>query len=191
MEESNFDISGPEGVQIKNDKFKCADCDRLFEDVVNLELHIKTDCINTIYDHKYEIDIKKSGKEIFKEIKTAGDIYIITANRFIDRQFYKIGITENLKKRLSVYNTGNVSGYNIYYIFPCKDIRKAEKEISDKLKEYCAKREIYEKNQTTIKMLRGELCKVKYINTSLSDICNSTFEIVANKKNNLEEEFEA
>ena len=57
--------------------------------------------------------------------------------------FYKIGITTNLYQRLSQYRCGAVLEPKLHYYYPCKNIKKVDKILKDRLKKFNIKREIY------------------------------------------------
>ena len=61
--------------------------------------------------------------------------------------YYKIGITTNLIKRISAYRCGSVLEPKVYYYFPIKNIKLADNLLKSKLKKYVVKREIYKINK--------------------------------------------
>ena len=58
------------------------------------------------FNNIYEFDKSTFGRTIFKGNKNAGEIYIIQ-NDYVNNNYYKIGITTDVRKRLGQYRVGN------------------------------------------------------------------------------------
>lgn len=145
--------------------YQCQECSKYYASYKSRWLHIKkyhkTDNTNSNIscnenivksnntNHKPSIDsnnIYKFKEDILGKNKYAdangGDIYIIQTD-FNLQNYYKIGISTNLYKRLCDYRCGAVLEPKLHYYYPCKQIKTADKILKDKLKKYNVKREIY------------------------------------------------
>ena len=67
---------------------------------------------------------------------------------------FKIGITSNLRSRISDYRTGNVYEPRLHYYFPCQNIKEIDVDLKKCLEKYNIKREIY---QGDIDILKQEI----------------------------------
>ena len=125
----------------KNEYIKHIDDERL--KVLRLELQ-KINEKNISYNNIYFFDKNTLGENLYKEFN-GGNIYIIQNDlNMID--YYKIGITTNLIKRISTYRCGSVIEPKLYYYFPIKNIKLADNILKLKLNKYVVKREIYKIN---------------------------------------------
>ena len=89
------------------------------------------------------------GKYIYKT-KNSGDIYIVQTD-YINNNYYKIGITNNISKRIGNYRCGNIYEPRLHYYFNCPDILKFDKILKTNLLDFNVKREIYKGDIETIK----------------------------------------
>lgn len=84
-----------------------------------------------------------------------GVVYILEAQntKINSSKLYKIGITNNLKKRMNTYNSGNANDVVPIIVFRVKNIHKVETCLKDILLEYQYrnKKEIYEVDVEVIK----------------------------------------
>lgn len=111
---------------------------------------------NNIYDFKN----MKLGKDIYKS-KNAGDIYIIQID-YLNYDYYKVGISSNLKQRIQDYRCGNTYEPRLYYYIPCRDIKAIDKELNYGLYEFNVKREIFNGEVENIKNKIISIVKNKY-----------------------------
>jgi hypothetical protein len=74
-------------------------------------------------------------------------------NNFDVENVYKIGITENLRKRISDYRCGIINEPALMYYFPCKDISICDEVMKRNLLKLKVKREIYEGDLTEIRRI--------------------------------------
>jgi hypothetical protein len=133
-------------------KFKCYYCDLTFDDLNLLERHCKLQCkCNKLYNSIYKFDITKLGKEIFGT-EDCGEVYVLK-NNFDVENVYKIGITQNLRKRITQYRCGIINEPALIYYFPCKDIYICDDIMKVNLSKLKVKREIYKGDLTEIKRI--------------------------------------
>ena len=103
----------------------------MFDDLNLLERHCKlSGKCNKIYNNIYKFDETKLGKYIF-ETSNSGECYIVRNN--CDDDAVKIGITENLYKRIGQYRCGMINEPALLCYFPCKDILLADPIIKKNL----------------------------------------------------------
>lgn len=138
--------------------YKCNKCNNVFQNKYDFYKHLDYEKIQALrnelqkFNEKYIndnniyiFDINTLGEYIYKEDQ-GGDIYIIQNDiNMID--YYKVGITTNLIKRISVYRCGSVIEPKVCYYFPIKNIKLADNLLKSKLKKYVVKREIYKINK--------------------------------------------
>ena len=74
-----------------------------------------------------------------------GHIYILRAQNTTQKDMYKLGNTENMKKRLRTYNTGNANNIEPLFIIKVNDVKMVEGCIKNIAKEYQYKKnkEVY------------------------------------------------
>lgn len=126
-----------------NNNYKCEYCQNIFDSISLIEIHIKQYCKYDIrYNNFYIFDTEKMGINVFKDDKNAGDIYIVQTE-FSVNDYFKIGITNDIEKRLNTYRTGCIYEPKLHYYFPCKDIKFADNVLKRALKKYNVKREIF------------------------------------------------
>lgn len=144
-------------------RFKCVTCDKVSHSLQVLEYHMKVNCDNNIiYNNVYKFGKDTLGKQKYLDEEDAGEIYIMR-NDFHLNNFYKIGKTSKIRRRLVQYRTGMVKEPQLLYYFPCSNIHKADKILKRKLRKYNVKREMY----------KGDLEELKNIVTKNLKIVNS------------------
>jgi hypothetical protein len=101
----------------------------MFNDINLLERHCKLECnnYNKLCNNIYKFDVTKLAKHLFGT-PHCGEIYIIRIN-FDSKIVFKIGITNDLYKRLCQYRCGTINEPALMYYFPCKDILSADSII--------------------------------------------------------------
>ena len=74
-----------------------------------------------------------------------GHIYILQAQNTTDKDMYKMGNTEDMKKRFKTYNTGNANNIQPLFVMKVDDIKMVEGCIKNVAKEYQYKKnkEVY------------------------------------------------
>ena len=74
-----------------------------------------------------------------------GHIYILQAQNTTDKHIYKIGNTEDMKKRFRTYNTGNANNIHPLFVMKVDNIKMVEGCIKNVAKEYQYKKnkEVY------------------------------------------------
>ncbi len=128
-------------IKIQNKKFKCSHCIESFDTTNELDNHYKTKCKPSIgYNNIYLFDTDTFGANKYPK---GGDIYIIQTD-FEVNNFYKIGISNDLPKRLKTHKCGIVHEPRVHAYFPIKNIKNADVILKQKLKKYNIKREIYQ-----------------------------------------------
>lgn len=139
------------GIKINN-KYICYICNKSYNSINELDSHLKLNCnMLSTFNNIYDFD------NLSFENKKNGYIYIIQ-NNLEYKNHFKIGITTNLKKRLSSYRCGSVTEPKLLYYYPCKNIKLIDKQLKNQLKIFNLKREIYKGNLNDI---RHELKKLK------------------------------
>jgi phage anti-repressor protein len=84
-----------------------------------------------------------------------GHIYILKAQNTTQKDMYKIGNSDDMKKRLRVYNTGNANNIEPLFVMKVDDIKMVEGCIKNIAKEYQYKKnkEVYNIDFEFIKKL--------------------------------------
>lgn len=125
-----------------NDKYYCQICKEKFNNINDLDCHIKLKCKSNIrHDNVFKFNTNTFGKNKYPN-DNGGDIYIIQTD-FSLKGYYKIGITTNLYHRMANYRCGSVIEPRIHCYFPIKDIKQSDSLMKKKLSIYNIKREIY------------------------------------------------
>ena len=118
----------------KSNKLVCKYCNNKFLRKDYLESHLKKSCkMLKDFNNIYEYDEKTFGKNIYKDSNNAGDIYIVQTD-YINDDHYKIGITNNIKKRMGSYRCGNTYEPRLYYYISCEDISLIDSKIKFNLR---------------------------------------------------------
>lgn len=192
-------------------KLYCSSCNINFTTKRALDKHLKCFCkvLNHNYNNIYNFDKNTFGKNKYKDYEYAGDIYIIR-NDFANDNIYKIGISNNIKKRISQYRCGSTYEPILYYYFPCKNIKEMDQIIKVALNIFHIKREIFAGDLDNIKNIicnevtkfNNELCypiepDMKEINIYECDDCEQIcydklklykhYEICKNRKEKTED----
>lgn len=118
------------------------------------------------FNNIYEFDTNTFGKNIYKSHKNAGDIYIIQTD-YVNNDHFKIGISNNVKKRLSSYRCGNTYEPRLHYYISCQDITVIDNIIKTQLVKYNIKREIFKGDVEDLKEI---IIKVLKDTFSISDV---------------------
>jgi hypothetical protein len=113
------------------------------------------------FNNIYEFDEKTFGKNIYKKYSNAGDIYIIQTD-YINDDHYKIGITNNIRKRLGSYRCGNTYEPRLHYYISCEDIKLIDGILKTKLVKYNIKREIFKGDVEELKNIIVEVIKNEF-----------------------------
>jgi hypothetical protein len=159
--------SSEDSFEIKTDNKNnliCQYCNKNFARKDYLENHLKKSCkmlkeFNNIYDY----DEKTFGKNIYKDYENAGDIYIIQTD-YINGDHFKIGITNNIRKRMEFYRCDNTYEPRLHYYISCKDIKLIDNKIKIDLAKYNVKREIFK-------------CDVEELKNKIVDIIKKEFKL--------------
>ena len=140
----------------------CQYCNKKFARRDYLENHLKKSCkMLKEFNNIYEYDDKTFGKNIYKDNKNAGDIYIVQTD-YINDDHYKIGITNNIKKRMGNYRCGNTYEPRLYYYISCKDMKLIDNKIKIDLVKYNVKREIFKGDVVDLKNKIVEVIKKEF-----------------------------
>jgi hypothetical protein len=146
-------------IQQKNDKYNCKECKTKFNNINDLDSHIKLKCKPNIkHNNVFKFNTNTFGKNKYPN-DNGGEIYIIQTD-FSLKGYYKIGVTTNLYHRMTTYRCGAVIEPRIHCYFPIKDIKKSDSLMKKKLLKYNIKREIYKiDNLAEVTKLLKELQK--------------------------------
>jgi hypothetical protein len=125
---SHTELENNEVIKINN-LYKCSDCNKFFKKKEYLDKHLKKSCKMIInFNNIYIFPNNTLGKYIYKT-KNSGDIYIVQTD-YINNNYYKIGITNNISKRIGNYRCGNIYEPRLHYYFNCPDILKFDKILT-------------------------------------------------------------
>ena len=164
LDESSIE-SSEDSIEIETDNKNnliCQYCNKTFTRKENLEHHLKKSCkMLKDFNNIYEYDHKTFGKNIYKDSNNAGDIYIIQTD-YVNDDHYKIGITNNIKKRMGSYRCGNTYEPRLHYYISCKDIKLIDNKIKTDLVKYNVKREIFKGNVNELKNKIVEVIKKEF-----------------------------
>ena len=135
----------------KSNKLVCKYCNKKFLRKDYLESHLKKSCkMLKEFNNIYNFNKNTFGKNIYKGCKNAGDIYIIQTD-YINNDHFKIGITNNIQRRLANYRCGNIYEPRLYYYISCEDIKLIDDKIKFNLRKFNVKREIFKGNLEVLK----------------------------------------
>ena len=147
----NSNILSNDEIFVKDDKLVCRYCNNMFNNKDDLELHLKKKCKMMVeFNNIYIFDKKTFGKNIYNSGKKSGDIYIIQTD-YINNDHYKIGITCDIRRRLSQYKCGSTYEPRLIGYFPCEDINFIDSYLNEGLVEFNIKREIFKGDLEIIK----------------------------------------
>ena len=158
---NSSDISDESLEILKNNKNEliCKYCNKTFLRKDYLENHLKKSCkMLKEFNNIYEFSKDTFGKNIYKNFKNAGDIYIIQTD-YINNDHFKIGITNNIQKRLGNYRCGNTYEPRLYYYISCQDVNKIDNIIKTQLSKYNIKREIFKGDVENLKKIIVDVVK--------------------------------
>lgn len=90
-----------------------------------------------------------------KNYPKGGVIYVFNVADRANNEYYKIGKTKDLKKRLSQYKSGLADDIDVLFVFECKNMDRIEKCIKNTAKEYQYRKgkEVYEININLLKRI--------------------------------------
>ena len=143
-------------------KLICKYCNKSFKRKDYLENHLKKSCkMLKEFNNIYIFNKKTFGSYIYKNHKNAGDIYIIQTD-YINKDHYKIGITNNIQKRLCNYRCGNTYEPRLYYYISCQDIKLVDNILKIALAKNNVKREIFQGDVEDLKNIIIEVVKNKF-----------------------------
>jgi hypothetical protein len=107
----------------------------------------------------YKFDTKTYGCNIYKDCVNSGDIYIMQTEFGISN-LYNIECCQNICKQIKKYCYKSRYDPKLYYYFPCKDIKKADPLLREKLKEYQIKIGSYRHNLDDLKQIVEKCQKI-------------------------------
>lgn len=160
-ESYSSDISDESPEILKNAKSEliCKYCNKTFLRKDYLENHLKKSCkMLKEFNNIYEFNKDTFGKNIYENFKNAGDIYIIQTD-YINNDHFKIGITNNIQKRLGNYRCGNTYEPRLHYYISCQDVNKIDNIIKTKLVKHNIKREIFKGDVENLKKIIVDVVK--------------------------------
>ena len=106
-----------------------------------------------------------------KNAPVGGHVYILQALNTTEKDMFKPGNSEDMKKRLRTYNTGNANDIKPLFIMKVKDIKGVESCIKNVAKQYQ-----YRKNKEVynidLDMLKSMYTKCKDFMECMNDIYN-------------------
>jgi hypothetical protein len=111
---------------------KCEKASIIRNFYIELEKLIITYKDNIVNDLHAQLGIKISNKKIIKENNNEGLLYILK----VEDETYKIGNSQDLKKRMPQYNVGRIDELPIVYVFKCKNIKEVENCVKNNMKDY-------------------------------------------------------
>ena len=162
---SNLEKNGKNQENIVKTDFNCDKCNKKFNSPNELDYHLKMICKPDIkHNNVFTFKTETFGKNKYPN-DNGGDIYIIQTE-FSLENYYKIGVTTNLYKRLGQYRCGAVLEPRVHCYFPIKNINDADKNLKEKLKKFNIKREIYQCEnlndiKNIIKNIQSEMNSIK------------------------------
>ena len=135
----------------------CQYCKKIFRRNDYLESHLKKSCkMLKEFNNIYNFDKSTFGKKIYNGYKNAGDIYILQTD-YINDNNYKIGITNNIQRRLCSYRCSNTYEPRLYYYISCQDIKVIDNILKVELVKNNVKKEIF---QGDVEDLKNSIIKV-------------------------------
>jgi len=142
-----------DNVQKKSDNeptmYKCRRCGTIFTRKYSLNVHVKLYCkVDENHNNIYNFDTQTFGRKLYGN--SGGDIYIVRTD-FLNEDVYKIGITQNLRGRLSNYRCGSTYEPRLLGYCACPNIKRIDESLKKGLIKYNIKREIYKGDLEEIK----------------------------------------
>lgn len=130
-----------------DDTIRCSKCDETFQNLDELEDHMRIECdMAAHFDSIYTYNQTTFGRSLYPNDKDSGDIYIVQTDfeKSNDgKQYYKIGKTTNVMRRMIQYRTGSVKEPRLHCYYPFRNISRAEIDLKKMLGDHHLKREIY------------------------------------------------
>lgn len=130
------------------------------EGVEDMEAHIRECDKAAEFDSVYSYTKGTFGRMMYGN--GAGDIYIVQTD-FSARgaQYYKVGKTTNMQRRMVQYRTRAVCEPRLHCYFPFRDVERADRDIKKLLERFSVKREIYSGELDEIRsLIRGYQMRV-------------------------------
>ena len=159
---SDLSDESSEILRNKKDELICKYCKKTFLRKDYLENHLKKSCkMLKEFNNIYEFDKNTFGKNIYKNYENAGDIYIVQTD-YINNDHFKIGISNNVQKRLSSYRCGNTYEPRLHYYISCQDIIAIDNVIKTQLVKHNIKREIFKGDVEDLKNIIIKVVKDKF-----------------------------
>lgn len=126
------------------------------EGIEDMEAHIRECELAVEFDNVYSYNEATFGRSLYGK-KSSGEIYIIQTDFVVrDKQYYKIGKTTNIERRMVQFRTGAVCEPRLHCYFPFRDLHSADVDIKKALRSFNVKREIYSGDIEEIKgVIRG------------------------------------
>ncbi len=103
---------------------------------IDLEKLIITYKDNIVNDLNNQLGINAINKKIIDKNNNFGLIYILK----IDDESYKIGNSNDIKKRMKQYNVGRINELPIVFVYKTDNIKEVEQCMKNNLKEYRIKK---------------------------------------------------
>ena len=125
---------------------KCEKCEATFEDASALETHMRAECPMAVhFDNVYAYNAVTFGRSLYADESRSGDIYIVQTDfcNNEETQYYKVGKTTNVPRRMVQYRTGAVREPRLHCYFPFRDMARADADLKVVLERFHVKREIY------------------------------------------------
>ena len=111
---------------------------------IDLEKLIITYKDNIVNDLNNQLGIQTNNKKIIENNNKEGLIYILK----VDDETYKLGNSNDIKKRMKQYNVGRINELPIVFVFKSNNIISIENCIKKNLSEYRVKKHNKHKNST-------------------------------------------
>jgi hypothetical protein len=123
----------------------CSKCEATFEDASALETHMRAECPMAVhFDNVYAYNAVTFGRSLYADESRSGDIYIVQTDFCPgETQYYKVGKTTNVPRRMVQYRTGAVREPRLHCYFPFRDMARADADLKVVLERFHVKREIY------------------------------------------------
>ena len=123
----------------------CSKCGATFEDASALETHMRAECPMAVhFDNVYAYNAATFGRALYADEARSGDIYIVQTDFCPgETQYYKVGKTASVPRRMVQYRTGAVREPRLHCYFPFRDMARADVDLKVVLERFHVKREIY------------------------------------------------
>jgi hypothetical protein len=143
-------------LDIQKKNYTCIKCSKIYKNIKDLDIHYKTECYMHIdFNDIYSFKISLYGENMYG--CKGGDIYIMKIN-YNCENIFKIGRSNNIRRRLKDYRCGSSFEPRLYYYYPFKNIKYADTQIKNRLIKYRIKREIY---SCDLNLIRNNILSVQ------------------------------